>query len=275
MLGALCAIAATACVRDARGARRRARERALAGDPAERGGRRCRARRSPWKEARGLGEVRVPARCRSAVRVDRARRGGAASRPGTPSPRSTRRCRTATTTGGCAASTPSENAGRWSPTRTLRSTGTSRRSCIEPVEGEAIAYPKTPLVLRWQPVPRAYKYLRLDRHRSRRSRRWTSRSRPRRPCSRRRQALGPGRYYWAVTPLDARKHRGTRSGVGSFDWTWPSGTETALIDLNADARVFDPQFTWDAVPGAVALRGRDQPLRRTSLSARRSAATRS
>ena len=37
-------------------------------------------------------------------------------------------------------------------------------------------------------------------------------------------ALAPGRYYWAVTPLDARKHPGRQSATSAFDWSWPTGT---------------------------------------------------
>ena len=35
--------------------------------------------------------------------------------------------------------------------------------------------------------------------------------------------LAPGRYYWAVTPEDSEKHKGVRSAVSSFDWSWPTG----------------------------------------------------
>jgi hypothetical protein len=64
--------------------------------------------------------------------------------------------------------------------------------------------------------------------------------------------LPPGRYYWAVEPVDADKHRGRRSVVGSFFWSWPTATPTATVDLIADQRVMDPRFSWAPVPGAVA-----------------------
>ena len=64
-------------------------------------------------------------------------------------------------------------------------------------------------------------------------------------------ALAPGTYYWAVTPKDSDGHPGRQSGVGSFVWRWPSQTTPALNDLNADARVLDPQFSWDPVAGAA------------------------
>src|SRR5438067_1410464 len=57
-------------------------------------------------------------------------------------------------------------------------------------------------------------------------------------------ALPTGTYYWAVTPKDSDGHPGHRSAIGSFTWTWPSQTSTALNDLNSDPRVLDPQFSW-------------------------------
>lgn len=142
-----------------------------------------------------------------------------------------------------------ENAGRWSRTRNLKKNWNNPPPLLSPVQGEPISYPKEPLVLRWNPVPRAYKYLvwigtdpslsTLDKPIETSA---TVLSPP--------EALGPGRYYWAVTPVDAQGNRGTRSGVGAFDWVWPSQTAPRVADLNADLRVFDPFFGWDAVAGA-------------------------
>ena len=66
--------------------------------------------------------------------------------------------------------------------------------------------------------------------------------------------LSPGRYYWAVTPMDAGGLKGRRSEVRTFDWSWPSGTDHAARDLweDADQSTFiDPQFEWDPIPGAA------------------------
>ena len=69
-------------------------------------------------------------------------------------------------------------------------------------------------------------------------------------------ALSPGKYFWAVTPVRQRQGpRGVGSdgfaGSASFTWTWPTATATRVTDLDPDARVFDPQFSWDQIPGAA------------------------
>jgi hypothetical protein len=64
-------------------------------------------------------------------------------------------------------------------------------------------------------------------------------------------SLPAGQYYWAITPVDTQGHRGARSAVGTFNWSWPTTTTTQVNDINPDARVFDPQFTWAPVPGAA------------------------
>src|SRR3954447_26228489 len=50
--------------------------------------------------------------------------------------------------------------------------------------------------------------------------------------------------------------RAPRSAVSSFDSVWPSQTSVHVSDIFAagdpENRVFDPQFSWDAVPGAVS-----------------------
>ena len=58
-------------------------------------------------------------------------------------------------------------------------------------------------------------------------------------------------YYWAVTPLDAQGNPGERSQIRSFSWEWPSTTTPAYVDLNDTSELFDPQFSWDLVPGAA------------------------
>jgi hypothetical protein len=146
-----------------------------------------------------------------------------------------------------------DDAGSWSPTRSLIKSWTTQPRPVGPGSGASISYPREALVLRWLPVPRAYKYLvEIATDPSLAS-----------PVSggsvetsgnvfALRGTLSPGRYYWAVTPLDAEKHKGARSAVSSFDWSWPTGTATRIADLNSDSRVFDPQFSWDPVAGAAS-----------------------
>jgi hypothetical protein len=144
-----------------------------------------------------------------------------------------------------------EDASPWSATRLLRKRWDQAPQLISPVRGEAVNYPSTPLVLRWNPVPRAYKYLLwigTDPSLASADKPIETSATVFSPPN----ALGPGRYYWAVTPIDAQKHLGRRSAIGSFVWRWPSRTSTRVVDLNSDPRVLDPQFTWNAVPGAAS-----------------------
>jgi hypothetical protein len=149
-----------------------------------------------------------------------------------------------------------DRVGRWSPVRSFTKAWTDAPRLVGPVGGAPVSYPGTPLVLRWEPVANAARYaVRIatdgglahsalgDRARDID----TSGTALALPA-----ALAPGTYYWAITPLDAEGHSGTQSAVGSFEWRWPSGTTARVTDLNADPRVYDPQFSWDAVPGAAS-----------------------
>ena len=63
--------------------------------------------------------------------------------------------------------------------------------------------------------------------------------------------LPDGTYYWGVTPIDAQSHDGTPSDVYSFTYSWPNDTTLSLNDLDSRPEVFDPQFSWTAIPGAA------------------------
>jgi hypothetical protein len=63
-------------------------------------------------------------------------------------------------------------------------------------------------------------------------------------------ALAPGTYFWAVTPVDAGAFKGRRSRVGSFSWGWPTGSAARVLDLDPALGVFDPLLEWDSVAGA-------------------------
>jgi hypothetical protein len=121
-----------------------------------------------------------------------------------------------------------------------------------PVGGVAVSYPATPLQLVWSPVDRAAKYL------------VTIAADPNlgtviggapvetaATAFTRAGALAPGTYYWGVTPVDAQGNPGTPSPVESFVWLWPSTTSVRVSDLVAAPEVFDPQFSWDPIPGAA------------------------
>ena len=121
-----------------------------------------------------------------------------------------------------------------------------------PVGGVGVSYPATPLKLTWSPVDRAAKYL------------VTIAADPGlgtviggKPVETyataftRAGALAPGTYYWGVTPVDAQGNPGTPSPVASFVWVWPSATSVRVNDLIAAPEAFDPQFSWDPIPGAA------------------------
>jgi protein-S-isoprenylcysteine O-methyltransferase Ste14 len=144
--------------------------------------------------------------------------------------------------------------GAWSPVRRIVKAWTAAPQ-ITGGDGAAVSWPTTPLVLRWSSVPYATKYvvsiatdpalsnLVLGTASQPNETQGTSFALP--------VSLAPGSYYWAVTPLDAEGHRGARSRLATFQWTWPTAMTTWVTDLNHDPRVFDPMFSWNPVPGAA------------------------
>jgi protein-S-isoprenylcysteine O-methyltransferase Ste14 len=118
--------------------------------------------------------------------------------------------------------------------------------------GAVVSYPATPLKLTWSAVDRAAKYL------------VTIAADPGlgtviggKPVETaataftRSGALAPGTYYWGVSAIDAQGNPGAPSPVASFIWSWPSATGVRVNDLVAAPEVFDPQFSWDPIPGAA------------------------
>jgi hypothetical protein len=145
------------------------------------------------------------------------------------------------------------HAGPWSRTRTLRKTWSAAPTLTSPSSGTAINYPQ-PVILSWSAVPRAFKYsveVATDPSLSAAAPGFSKAIETSGTDFAIPLAFPPGRYYWAITPLDAQKTKGARSAVGSFDLAWPSATTTRIADLNEDDRVYDPQLSWDAVPGAA------------------------
>ena len=142
----------------------------------------------------------------------------------------------------------------WSPPRSIVKSWTSAPALQSPTHGAIMVHPTHPLVLRWSTVPRAAKYQvtiasdpalgsavlaqsNVETH-------GTS-------YAPRALLLPQGTYYWGVVPMDAQGHRGAPSTVGSFTWTWPTATAGTVGDLRVDTEVYDPFFSWDAVPGAA------------------------
>jgi hypothetical protein len=150
-----------------------------------------------------------------------------------------------------------DRAGRWTRARALSKSWATPPTPLTPVDGGSVTYPRDPLVLRWTPVPRAFKYLveiatdpSLAHSAIGRARVETSGTAFALPAK-----LAQGRYYWAVTPLDGDKHPGARSAVTSFTWNWPSrlneASQLGVNDLDGSAEVVDPQLTWAPIAGAA------------------------
>ena len=145
----------------------------------------------------------------------------------------------------------------WSAGQSLRKAWTGAAALQSPSNAETVVYPNSPLKLTWSPVLGAAKYLvsiATDPSLGSLVERDVTVNGPVPTAATaftRAAALAPGVYYWAITPVDAQGNRGASSPVASFTWAWPSTTTARVVDLNDAAEVFDPQFSWDAVPGAA------------------------
>jgi hypothetical protein len=155
-------------------------------------------------------------------------------------------------------------ASSWSHPRSFTKKWSARPAPLSPANGAAVVYPSTPLKLSWSPVPGARKYLvsigtdpdvsslvtvnGLSKPVETSATVFT-------PVA----TLSPGeQYYWRVTPEDAEGNLGTPSCrphidvCPSFVWSWPSQTTPRVADLDPiDPEFYDPQFSWDPVPGAA------------------------
>jgi hypothetical protein len=148
---------------------------------------------------------------------------------------------------------PSGSAGRWSSARKLTKAWTTPPS-LQGADALSVSWPGLPLILHWSAVPHAVKYQLVIATDPGMSNAVLGGSKGTLeiygssfalPTS-----LYTGRFYWTVTPVDAEGFKGQTSAVGHFDWSWPSATTVTVNDVDPDARVFDPQFSWTPVPGA-------------------------
>jgi hypothetical protein len=146
-------------------------------------------------------------------------------------------------------------AGRWTTPRRLHKDWSAAPRLLGPADDAEVRWPGSPLVLRWSSVPHAFKYqVLIARDPSLAAPVVGTSARPVETSGTvfaLQGTLTPGSYYWGVVPLDAQGHKGAPSAVGRFTWNWPTGTTMRLEDLNAEAAVFDPLFTWDRVAGAA------------------------
>ena len=145
----------------------------------------------------------------------------------------------------------------WSQPRSLVKSWTAAAALQSPGVGSPLAFPTDALKLSWSPVPYAASYLvsiatdpalgslALTDLGS------TSPVETAATTLTSPSVLGPGTYFWSVTPVDARGNKGAASPVSSFSWSWPSATTPAVTDLVAAPEVYDPQFSWTQVAGAA------------------------
>jgi hypothetical protein len=141
--------------------------------------------------------------------------------------------------------------GPWSAVRSFTIDWSDTAAPQSPDDGDTIVYPE-PLLLNWDTVPGAQEY-RLTVSTA------ADLSTPvgGTPVTTAASAyaltarLPNGTYYWGVTPIDAQNHDGTPSAVYSFTYSWPNDTTLSLNDLDSRPEVFDPQFSWTAIPGAA------------------------
>jgi hypothetical protein len=145
----------------------------------------------------------------------------------------------------------------WSTVMSIEKLWAEKPSLTSPADGATISYPDQPLVLRWAATQGAAKYrVYLGRNVSGSEitslvtsdgEPWEVQATNLAPNV----LLASNTYYWAVTPLDAQGNPGEQSPVRSFTWTWPSTTTPVVTDLAPSTEHFDPQFSWDPVPGAA------------------------
>jgi len=147
------------------------------------------------------------------------------------------------------------DAGRWSAGRSFTKRWSTRPTLLSPIGESVVNYPTDPFLLRWEPVPNAVKYVvTIAADPGLATQVLGTANNPVETVGTALSpegSLSPGQYWWAVTPVNAVGNRGARSAVGSFIWHWPSSTALQVTDLNSDPRVYDPQFSWDRVPGAA------------------------
>ena len=143
----------------------------------------------------------------------------------------------------------------WTLPRSLVKNWTASPISLSPASGFGFAFPGSPIKLNWSAVPYAASYhfalasdpnmANIVENQGKPVETWATNYVPTFTL------LPSGTYYWNVIPADSQGNRGAPSPVASFSWTWPSTTTPAVTDLMSAPEMFDPQFSWTAVPGAT------------------------
>src|SRR4051794_3693697 len=146
-----------------------------------------------------------------------------------------------------------DKAGRWSSVRSFRKAWSDAPVPQAPAAGGVAAWPASPLVLSWAPVPYATTYL-VTIATDRSLGTAVDGGKPIETGATMLAVpftLNSGDYFWSVQPVDAGGHRGAPSPVRSFTWGWNAQAPTRVLDGNDRPEVFDPLLNWDTVPGAA------------------------
>jgi hypothetical protein len=153
------------------------------------------------------------------------------------------------------ASSKSGDTSPWTLPRSLVKNWTAAPISLSPATGFPFAFPGSPVKLNWSAVPYAASYhfalasdpgmANIVENQGKPVETWATNYVPTFTL------LPSGTYYWNVTPADSQGNRGAPSPVASFSWTWPSTTSPRVTDLMTALEMFDPQFSWDPVPGAT------------------------
>jgi hypothetical protein len=153
------------------------------------------------------------------------------------------------------ASSKSGDTSPWTAPRSLVKNWTASPISLSPATGFPFAFPGSSIKLNWSSVPYAASYhfalasdpamANIVENQGKLVETWATNYVPTFTL------LPSGTYYWNVTPADSQGNRGAPSPVASFSWTWPSTTTPTVTDLMTATEMFDPQFSWNPVPGAT------------------------
>jgi hypothetical protein len=142
----------------------------------------------------------------------------------------------------------------WSPARSFTKSWAPQPTLVSPAEGDTITYPAEPFRLAWTPVPGAFKYsVSVATDPTLASIVWSGGPVKTQATSFTLSSpLAPDKtYFWGVTPIDAQGNLGSPSDVRSFRWEWPSQTRPVVRDVASQVEIYDHEFSWDRVPGAL------------------------
>jgi hypothetical protein len=142
----------------------------------------------------------------------------------------------------------------WSTTMTIEKLWADKPTLNSPADDAVITYPDQPLVLRWAATQGAAEYRVYVASDPDLASLVTSDGDPWEVQATNlapNVLLASNTYYWAVAPLDAQGNPSELSEIRSFTWEWPSETTPVVTDLAPSTEHYDPQFSWDLVPGAA------------------------